>query len=94
MLPPPAPLPPHLLPVHMHPSTFNSYTHTDTAFLDKVLDSTGYIYVWVYAFCRRTEKIPPRNLLALGVLHNMNTVEAFKECDKKQLISALATEVS
>ncbi|KAK7102668.1 ubiquitin-like modifier-activating enzyme ATG7 [Littorina saxatilis] len=46
-----------------------------------------------YAAFDTTEKIPARNLPALGVLHNMNTVEAFKEIDKKQIINSLGTEI-
>ncbi|KAL8594890.1 hypothetical protein ACOMHN_038453 [Nucella lapillus] len=46
-----------------------------------------------YAAFDVKEKVPPRSLLSTGVLRNVNTVEAFRDCDKKQLITAMGTEI-
>nr|FAA04093.1 TPA: ubiquitin-like modifier-activating enzyme ATG7 [Lymnaea stagnalis] len=36
---------------------------------------------------------PPRNLHALGVVHNTNTIERFKEMDKKELLSVVGNQI-
>ncbi|XP_076469182.1 ubiquitin-like modifier-activating enzyme ATG7 [Babylonia areolata] len=38
-------------------------------------------------------KVPPRSLLSVGTLRNVNTVEAFKDCDKKQLITSVGAQI-
>lgn len=38
-------------------------------------------------------EIPPRCFTALGVLHNKNTIDGFKNCDKKELINNLGTKI-
>lgn len=46
-----------------------------------------------YAAFDVSENVPSRHLLCSGVLYNVNTEEAFKECDKKQLMETLALEI-
>lgn len=47
-----------------------------------------------FCFFDRAEAIPPRNFLAMGLLVNSNTVEDFKNLDKKELLSSVGSEVS
>ena len=38
-------------------------------------------------------KTPPRSFSAVGVMKNTNTMDDFKDCDKKQFIDAQARKV-
>lgn len=38
-------------------------------------------------------KVPPKYFQSPGLLHNTNTIETFKNCDKKKMIDSIGQEV-
>ena len=47
-----------------------------------------------YVLHFRDTTLPPRQFKSLGLIKNFNTIEDFKECDKKQLLQHNAVKVS
>lgn len=53
-----------------------------------------FLTLSIFYLFERDAKTPQRYLPMLGELHNTNTVDKFKECDKKETISEAGKKVN